>query len=125
MTKTKGAFTSDNALLKLVYLVVQNISGKWAMPLHNWNQTLSQLFIILGYKLKGTKIPNFFTIEDPKPYYTGHPSDNFLNPYIFEYLSGLEQNNFPYDMSILTWAMSDNAPIDPELPDAVKAWNGH
>ena len=26
-------------------------------------------------------------------------------------------------MSILTWAMSDNAPIDPELPDAVKAWN--
>jgi hypothetical protein len=28
-------------------------------------------------------------------------------------------------MSILTWAMSDNAPIDPELPDAVKAWNEH
>ncbi len=79
----------------------------------------------IGYKLKGTKIPNFFTIEDPKPYYTGHPSENFLNPYIFEYLSGLEQNNFPYDMSILTWAMSDNAPIDPELPDAVKAWNEH
>ncbi|MFD2147655.1 glycoside hydrolase family 38 C-terminal domain-containing protein [Mucilaginibacter antarcticus] len=26
-------------------------------------------------------------------------------------------------MTILTWAMSDNAPIDPELPDAVKAWN--
>ena len=77
----------------------------------------------IGYKLKGTKIPNFFTIEDPKPYYTGHPSDNFLNPYLFQYLSGLEQNSFPYDMTILTWAMSDNAPIDPELPDAVKAWN--
>ena len=77
----------------------------------------------LGYKLKGDKIPNFFTIEDPKPYYTGHPSDNFLNPYLFQYLAGLEQNSFPYDMTILTWAMSDNAPIDPELPDAVKAWN--
>ncbi|GAA4338983.1 hypothetical protein GCM10023149_49380 [Mucilaginibacter gynuensis] len=77
----------------------------------------------IGYALKGTKIPNFFTIEDPKPFYTGHPTENFLNPYVFEYLAGLEQNKFPYDMSILTWAMSDNAPIDPELPDAVKAWN--
>jgi alpha-mannosidase len=77
----------------------------------------------IGYALKGDKIPNFFTMEDPKPYYTGHPSDNFLNPYLFDYLGGLEQSKFPYNMSILTWAMSDNAPIDPELPDAVKAWN--
>jgi hypothetical protein len=79
----------------------------------------------IGYALKGSKIPNFFTIEDPKPYYTGHPSENFLNPHIFKYLADLEQNGFPYDMTILTWAMSDNAPIDPELPDAVKAWNEH
>ncbi|MCC8426504.1 glycoside hydrolase family 38 C-terminal domain-containing protein [Mucilaginibacter sp. UR6-11] len=77
----------------------------------------------IGYALKGTRIPNFFTVEDPKPYYSGHPSDNFLNPYLFDYLGGLEQSGFPYNMSILTWAMSDNAPIDPELPDAVKAWN--
>jgi alpha-mannosidase len=77
----------------------------------------------IGYALKGTKIPNFFSVEDPKPFYTGHPTENFLNPYLFDYLGGLEKNNFPYNMSILTWAMSDNAPIDPELPDAVKAWN--
>ncbi|RAJ37189.1 glycoside hydrolase family 38 N-terminal domain-containing protein [Pedobacter cryoconitis] len=77
----------------------------------------------LGYQLKGDKIPNFFTIKDPKPFYTGHPSENFLNPYLFNYLDELAQKGFPYDMSILTWAMSDNAPIDPELPDAVKAWN--
>ncbi len=79
----------------------------------------------IGYTLKGSKIPNFFSVDDPKPYYTGHPSENFLNPHIFSYLADLEQNNFPYDMTILTWAMSDNAPIDPELPDAVKAWNQH
>jgi alpha-mannosidase len=77
----------------------------------------------IGYALKGTKIPNFFTIDEPKPFYTGHPTENFLNPYLFQYLEGLEQKAFPYNMSILTWAMSDNAPIDPELPDAVKAWN--
>lgn len=52
VTKTKGAFTSDNALLKLVYLVVQNISEKWTMPLHNWNQTLSQLFIMFEDRIK-------------------------------------------------------------------------
>ncbi|WP_343671904.1 glycoside hydrolase family 38 C-terminal domain-containing protein [Chitinophaga sp.] len=75
----------------------------------------------IGYTLKGSKIPNFFTVEDPVPFYTGHPSDNFLNPYLFEYLDKLK--GFPYNMTLLTWAMSDNAPIDPELPDAVKAWN--
>ena len=79
----------------------------------------------IGYMLKGSKIPNFFTVADPKPYYTGHPSDNFLNPYLFDYLAKLETQGFPYDMTLLTWAMSDNAPIDPELPDAVKAWNEH
>lgn len=79
----------------------------------------------IGYTLKGSKIPNFFSVEDPEPYYTGHPSENFLNPHLFGYLEGLEKDNFPYNMTILTWAMSDNAPIDPELPDAVKDWNEH
>jgi alpha-mannosidase len=77
----------------------------------------------IGYKLKGSKIPNFFTVEDPVPYYTGHPSDNFLNPYLFDYLAALDKKKFPYNMTIMTWAMSDNAPIDPELPEAVKDWN--
>jgi transposase-like protein len=52
VTKTKGAFTSDNALLKLVYLVVSRISEKWTMPLHNWNLTLSQLYIRFEERLK-------------------------------------------------------------------------
>jgi alpha-mannosidase len=79
----------------------------------------------IGYALKGSKVPNFFSVDQPKPFYTGKPTENFLNPYLFKYLGDLEQQAFPYDMSILTWAMSDNAPIDPELPDAVKAWNEH
>jgi len=77
----------------------------------------------IGYKLKGSKIPNFFSVEDPKPYYTGDPSRYFLNPELFTYLNNLEKTGFPYDMTILTWALSDNAPIDPELPEAVKQWN--
>jgi transposase-like protein len=53
VTKTKGAFTSDNALLKLVYLVVQNISEKWTMPLQNWGLTLSQLYIMFEDRIAG------------------------------------------------------------------------
>ena len=52
VTKTKGAFTSDTALLKLVYLVVQRLSEKWTMPLHNWRLTLSQLYIRFEDRLK-------------------------------------------------------------------------
>jgi putative transposase len=52
VTKTKGAFTSDQALLKLIYLVVQKISEKWTMPMHNWSLTLSQLYIIFGDRLR-------------------------------------------------------------------------
>lgn len=52
VTKTKGAFTSDMALLKLLYLVVQQISEKWTMPLHNWSLTLSQLYIRFEERLK-------------------------------------------------------------------------
>lgn len=77
----------------------------------------------IGYLIKGSKIPNFFTVDVPKPYYTGHPDEKFLNPFLFDYLSGLEKKPFPYDMTLLTWAISDNAPIDPELPDAIRNWN--
>jgi transposase-like protein len=52
VTKTKGAFTSDNALLKLIYLVVQRLSEKWTMPLHHWKLTLSQLSIMFGDRIK-------------------------------------------------------------------------
>lgn len=51
VTKSKGAFTSDMALLKLIYLATQNIEKKWTMPLANWSLTISQLSIIFGDRL--------------------------------------------------------------------------
>lgn len=51
VTKTKGAFPSDDALLKLVYLVYRNVSKKWTKPLHNWGLTVSQLSIHFEGKL--------------------------------------------------------------------------
>jgi len=77
----------------------------------------------IGYKLKGSKIPGLLTQDLPKQFYSGDPSKNFLDPSLFDYLSELESRNFGYNMTILTWALNDNAPIDPDLPDAVRMWN--
>lgn len=52
VTKSKGAFTSDMALLKLLYLAQERISAKWNRPLWNWNQILSQLCIIFPDRIK-------------------------------------------------------------------------
>jgi len=51
VTKTKGAFPSDMALLKLIYLATQRIEKKWTSPLHNWSLTVQQLAIKFGDRL--------------------------------------------------------------------------
>ena len=51
VTKTKGAFTNDMALLKLVYLATRNIEKKWTAPLQNWALTVQQLAIRFGDRL--------------------------------------------------------------------------
>ena len=52
VTKTKGAFTNDMALLKLVYLATRNIEKKWTRPLQNWNLTIQQLYIKFGDRVR-------------------------------------------------------------------------
>lgn len=45
VTKNKGVFPCDDALLKLVFLAHRNISKKWTQPLQNWSLTIAQLSI--------------------------------------------------------------------------------
>jgi len=45
VTKNKGAFPNEMALLKLVYLVTKRIEQKWTSPLSNWSLTVQQLAI--------------------------------------------------------------------------------
>jgi len=52
VTKGKGVFTSDMALLKLIYLATDRISQKWTQPLQNWAISASQLKIIFGDRMK-------------------------------------------------------------------------
>lgn len=45
LTKTKGGFSNENGLLKLLYAGMLKASEKWTHPVQNWNLTLSQLAI--------------------------------------------------------------------------------
>ncbi len=50
-TKNKGAFTSENALLKLIYCACQKVLEKWNQPMHNWALIISQLQIYFDGRL--------------------------------------------------------------------------
>lgn len=54
VTKNKGVFTSDMALMKLIYLATDRIQLKWNMPLANWGICASQLKIIFAERMKTT-----------------------------------------------------------------------
>ncbi len=50
-TKSKGAFTSENALYKLIYAAIMQIKKKWNMPVRDWAMTISQLDIYFAGRL--------------------------------------------------------------------------
>ena len=53
LTKTKGAFSNENSLLKVLYMGIQNAQKKWNMPIRNWSLTISQLDILFEDRLEG------------------------------------------------------------------------
>jgi putative transposase len=53
VTKTKGAFTNDMALMKLVYLASDRIAEKWTKPVANWGLTFQQLSIMFEGRVPG------------------------------------------------------------------------
>lgn len=50
-TKSKGAFTSENALVKLIYCACQKVLEKWEQTMHNWALIISQLQIYFDGRL--------------------------------------------------------------------------
>jgi putative transposase len=51
VTKTKGAFNSEKAILKLIYLAVQNAQTKWNGTIFNWNTIRQELTIKFDERL--------------------------------------------------------------------------
>lgn len=46
VTKNRGSFPNDEAMIKLLYLALQNISKKWTMPIRDWKAALNQFTIM-------------------------------------------------------------------------------
>ncbi len=51
LTKNRGSFPSDEALLKLFYLALKNISQKWTMPIRDWKAALNRFTIEFGERI--------------------------------------------------------------------------
>ena len=45
ITKNRGSFPSDEALIKLFYLALRNISQRWTMPIRDWKAALTRFTI--------------------------------------------------------------------------------
>lgn len=51
VTKTKRTFPSDMSLLKLLYLVQQNLKRNWEGPIKSWRLTLAQMMILFEERM--------------------------------------------------------------------------
>ncbi|SFW65774.1 Transposase and inactivated derivatives, partial [Desulfovibrio desulfuricans] len=45
VTKAKGAFPHDEAVFKIFWLALRNISKKWTMPIRDWKAALNRFAI--------------------------------------------------------------------------------
>ncbi|WP_210542885.1 IS256 family transposase [Rhodoferax sp. PAMC 29310] len=45
ITKTRGSFPTEDAVFKLFYLALNNISQKWTMPIRDWKAALNRFTI--------------------------------------------------------------------------------
>ena len=50
-TKNKMSFPTDDAVMKSVFLAVQQATKKWTMPIQNWGVILNQFMIIFEHRL--------------------------------------------------------------------------
>jgi len=46
--KGRGVFPSDESIIKLLYLGLQNVAKKWTMPIRDWKGALNQFIILFG-----------------------------------------------------------------------------
>ncbi len=52
VTKNRGLFSTDESLLKILFLASRDIQKKWTRSVHNWSFTISQLAIIFDGRIK-------------------------------------------------------------------------
>ncbi len=48
VTRTRRSFPNDEAVMKVLYLALHEITRKWTMPIRDWKQAMSQFMILFG-----------------------------------------------------------------------------
>src|SRR5215211_575810 len=56
--KNRSLFPSDEAVFKLLYLALRNISKRWTMPIQNWSGAMNQFAILFGNRLPNSGYQN-------------------------------------------------------------------
>jgi putative transposase len=56
-TKTKTMFPTDDALIKSIYMSIQEINKKWTVSVRDWNEIWGQLMIFFEDRLSGVRFP--------------------------------------------------------------------
>ena len=46
VTKNRGSFPNDEAMMTLLYLAMKNLSKKWTLPLRDWKSAMNQFTIL-------------------------------------------------------------------------------
>jgi putative transposase len=46
VTKNRGSFPNDEAMMKLLFLAMKNISKKWTIPIREWKSALNQFTVL-------------------------------------------------------------------------------
>jgi putative transposase len=56
--KNRAMFPSDEAVFKILYLALKNISKKWTMPIHDWSGAMNQFAILFENRLPNSSFTN-------------------------------------------------------------------
>ncbi len=51
VTKSRGSFPNDDALIKRYYLALRNINKKWALPIQHWKAALNRFTLLFDDRM--------------------------------------------------------------------------
>lgn len=51
VTKNRGAFPTDDAITKIMYLALTNASKRWTMPIKDWGAAINQFAVYFGNRV--------------------------------------------------------------------------
>ncbi len=64
--KNRGAFPTDDAAVKLLYLALHNAAKKWTMPIRFWKRALNRFAILFGDRMPDRRVDQE-ELEGPAP----------------------------------------------------------